>query len=67
MLYATMRIGNNCEYFLFQSKGYNLHKVKSVCNAYSCLREIFQISDEEYSETLSLINMSATYSVTMQS
>lgn len=20
MLYATMRIGNNCEYFLFQSK-----------------------------------------------
>lgn len=28
---------------------------------------IFQISDEEYSETLSLINMSATYSVTMQS
>lgn len=25
MLYATMRIGNNCEYFLFQSRSYSIY------------------------------------------
>lgn len=47
---------------MYTSERYIAIQVMSVCNAYPCLLEIYQISCQGFSETLSLIDMSVDYS-----
>lgn len=41
MLYATMRIGNNCEYFLFQSRSELCDKMKKQLLRFNSFEKYF--------------------------
>lgn len=54
MLYATMRIGNNCEYFLFQSIFVNAYQQNRELDGFSRIVSNDEIREKKFNLNISL-------------